>query len=72
MIVDPEPQYAQFFFDANGSGKYIGGLISDKFSQVKAMLNVDGSKAIVFGLDKSGKPSTGVLNYPTSGSPSVS
>jgi len=57
----------QYMFDSTGSGTPIGSVITDSFSTVSGLLNLDGTTALVYGLDNSQQPISGILKYPTSG-----
>jgi len=57
---------AQWLFNTQGKGTHIADLITKFYTSVQALLNVDGKKMIVFGKDKTGKSSAGVLAYPSS------
>jgi len=62
-----KPSYNQYMFDNTGSGTSIGSVISGSFSTVSGLLNLDGTKALVYGKDNNQQPISGILNYPTSG-----
>jgi cathepsin B len=48
---------------SQGSGSDIGTLITDNFQSVNALLDIDGSKMLVCGSDKSDNGACGVMSY---------
>lgn len=61
------PQYKEWLFNTQGQGTSVKDMLTSNFALgVTAMLNVDGTKMVMFGKDAAGKGVSGVMTYPTS------